>query len=367
MNTDGDEWATIMKGEFNMRNKLFGLLSGIIFICIVITGVILFGGDGKIKRIEFPAISGNLPHDVNFTLSPDIDFSDDKLNVDSQGLYEKVYPLCLKAKSKEEQVERLKKIFDLSTSQRTDMGEVITFHNENSSLDINENGTFSYSRKNINNSKAITLSDKDCISIAEKFLEDNKLLPNGFFENGVGHVTKTSVKDPTDTTIIKKDVYFNRKIDGKKVYGVSRIIVSIGAGAQIDSVYSLYRDIDGDPASIKIKSFQEAFSDLKQLKGTVRIGESAKTVAIKKVELVYWEDSTPYSEQSHIQPVYHFTGEAIDDQGNKDETFEAFIPAIPDSLTSEIKNSHEKSIPSDKKPVKSQSKPNNANMPKKGI
>ena len=349
-----------------MRNKLIGLLSGIIFICIVITGVIVFGGNDKITRIEFPTIGGDLPHDVNFTLSQDIEFSDDRLNLDSQGFSEKVYPLYLKPKNKEEQVERLKKIFDLSTSQKTDMGEVITFHNENSSLDINENGTFSYSRKNINNSKAITLSDKDCISIAEKFLKDNKLLPNSFFENGVAHETKTSVKDPTDTTIVKKDIYFNRKIDGKKVYGISRIIVSIGTDAQIDSVYSLYRDIDGYPASIKVKSFQEAFNDLKQLKGTVRVGEGAKTVTIKKVELVYWEDSTPYSEQSHIQPVYHFTGEAIDDQGNKDETFEAFIPAIPDSLTSESKNSQEKSIPSDKKPVKSQSKPNNEDLPKKG-
>jgi hypothetical protein len=334
-------------------------------VCIIITGVFALGNNHKITRIEFPTIGGNLPDNINFTLARDIKFSDDKLRVNTQGFTDKVYKLSLKQENKEERVEMLKKIFNLETSQETDMGEVITFQNENSSLDINGNGTFSYTRKNTNSSKAITLSDIDCITLAEKFLKEKELLPDGFFENGVAYETKTSVKNPADSTIVKKDIYFNRKIDGKKVYGVSRIIVTVGADDQIDSVYSLYRNFDKNPTSIKTKSFDEAFNDLKQLKGTVRAGETTKSVNVKNVELVYWEDSSPYSEQTHIQPVFHFKGEAIDDKGNKDDTFEAFIPAIPDNLTVESKKSQAKSIPSDKKPEQSQSKSNKGNLPKK--
>lgn len=338
-----------------MNKKIIGLLSGTILAGIIITGVYAFGNNNKITRIDFPTIGGDLPAEINFTLDKEIKFSDNRIKLNSSRFTDKAYKLSLKPENKQEKIYKLKKIFNLEKSTKTDMGEVITFMDENTSLDINENGTFSYTKRKTN-SKEIYLTDKECINIAENFLKENNLLPDGFFENGVAHETKTSVKDPTDSIIVKKDVYFNRKLNEKTVYGVSRIIVSVGSDSQIDSVYSLYRDFDGKGTSIETKSFEEAFNDLKQLKGTVRTGDNTKSVKIKNVDLVYWEDSTPYSKQTHIQPVYHFKGEATDDKGNKDDSFEAFVPAIPDNLTVENKNSQEGSLPSDKKPVKSQVK-----------
>ncbi len=348
-----------------MSRKLIGLLSGIIIICLIITGVFALGNKEKITRIEFPTIGGNLPEDITFTLSQDIIFSDN-ITANAQGSTDKIYKLSLQLKNKEERIEKLKKIFKIDTGTKTDMGEVITFQNENSTLDINENGTFSFTRKTTDSSQAVTLSDKECINLAENFLKENNLLPDGFFENGVAYETKTSVNNPKNSTVVKKDIYFNRKVDGKIVYGVSRIIVSVGSNAQINSVYSLYRDFEESPTPIKIKSFDAAFHDLKQLKGSVRTSDSTKSVEITNVELVYWEDSTPYSKQTHIQPVFHFRGEAIDNKGNKDDTFEAFVSAIPDDFTSEINESNSKPIPSDKKqPVKSLKKPSSDELPKK--
>lgn len=100
---------------------------------------------------------------------------------------------------------------------------------------------------------------------------------------------------------------------------------------EIDSVYTAFRDIaEGEP--IKIKSFDDAFEDLKQFRGTIRIDETAEKVIIKKVELAYWEDSSPNSKQTHVQPIYHFLGETINNDGDRG-TFEGFIAAVPDMLT----------------------------------
>lgn len=134
--------------------------------------------------------------------------------------------------------------------------------------------------------------------------------------------------------VLRKQVYFHRKLNGKPVYGISRIVVTIGQEEQIDDYYSVYKDIvEENP--VKIKDFDSAYSELKQQNGLLTVDADAKEVHINKVELVYWEDSSPYSQQTHIQPVYRFIGESLSSEGKKGK-FEAFVGAVPEILTSQV-------------------------------
>lgn len=338
-----------------MRKKIIGAISGMLIIVTALVFGIAQNNRASITKIDFPIMGGHLPHDVQYNLDSNINFKIEKIKPDKKEAEDKIYKLYKTPKNKKQKTDKLKKIFNLSNSKKIDMGEVISFYNDECSLDINENGTFQYHKKKRNDSKPIHLSDDKCIEIAKNFLYDNELLPSDFFENGVAYVTKTAVNDPNDSTIVGKDVYFNRKVNNKLVKGVSRIIVSVDYNGEIEAVYSLYRDIEEKDITVKIKDFEIAFNDLKNQKGMIRMNSDAKAVNIKEVDLTYWEDSTPYSKQTHIQPVYHFIGECTDLEGNQD-IFEAFIAAVPDELL-EIKEDKKDTKPLQEKPVQFHIKP----------
>ena len=316
----------------------------------------------KITRMDFPVVGGHIPSDVDYEVVDNVSFDDERLKGTGKLSY-----LVYKLKSdriEKSKISDLKRIFKLEQAEETDMGEVLTYANSDGTLEIYENGTFAFNVKNRNSDKPVNLSDSKCKEIASNFLSSNNLLPNDFYENGISHETRTAVYNSNDSLVVRKHVYFNRKVNDKKVYGVSRIIVSLGVDGIIESINYLNRDIEsliGD--KISIKSYDEALADLKLNKGTVRMNEDTKKVKINNVNIVYWEDSSPTSKQSHIQPVYHFKGDAINSDGKKD-TFEAFIPAIPENMTQVIKTNY-KPIPGDKKPVDSNSNKDFSNQPKK--
>lgn len=344
-----------------MKKTFIGLCFGLMVVILIVFGFSTSGFNKKITKIDFPVIGGLLPHDVEYKIDSNVEFSDSKIEPSTQNAVDEVYKLTSSTISKDK-TEKLKKIFNLKNSEKTDMGEVVTYSNREHSLSINENGTYMYINKQRNNSKPIDLSDEHCETIANNFLIKNELLPSDFFKNGIAHETKTSALNPEDSVVIRKDVYFNRKLNNKSVYGVSRIIVSVGSEGRIDAVYSLYRDIKSSE-SVKIKPFNAALNDLKNFKGSIRMNGDAETVNIKKVDLVYWEDSTPDSKQTHIQPVYHFTGETLNKKGNTD-IFEAFISAVPDELTVPIETSRDEST-HDTKPIKDKIKTIKKDVPKK--
>jgi hypothetical protein len=88
---------------------------------------------------------------------------------------------------------------------------------------------------------------------------------------------------------------------------------------------------------MKIKDFKTAYSDLQKFKGMITMKGDVKTANIKKVELLYWEDSSPNSSQTYIQPVYKFSGDTFNEKGDKDN-FVAYVQAIPDDITTPVTN-----------------------------
>lgn len=287
----------------------------------------------NINRINFPVIGGELPADAEIQLDSSATFSDEKIKPGKADSVDQMFRF-VNTSADSEKTDKLRKVFGLENAKKTVSQGATIYENNKRFLRISDDGTFVYHNKSLDSSSEINLSDDECKRIAKDFLKKNDLATQEFFENGIAHVTKTNALNPNDSKILGKDVYFNRKIDNKMVYGIARVIISIGQDGQVASAYSAFKNYSkGEP--VCIKSFDKAFEDLKKLDGMIDMDPDTKKVSIKKVELVYWEDSSPNSKQTHIQPIYHFLGETLNQVGNKG-TFEGFIAAVPDNLTTPV-------------------------------
>lgn len=318
------------------------------FICsFIILALALVGlemqknSHANLTRINFPVNGGELPSDVNYSLDPSMTFSDEKIKPGSPESNDYVFPFSNLSAS-DDKITKLKKLFNLESSKKRSRDATIC-ENEAHFLRINDDGTYVYHNKNRDDNTNMLLSDEITKKMAKDFLTRNNLLPSGFFENGVANETVTSALNPKNSKILRKEVYFNRKINGKPVYGISRIIVAINQTGDIDSVYSAYKDYSKEE-TVKIVPFDQALQNIKNHKGLINMSETTKNVMIKKVELAYWEDSSPNSKQTHIQPVYRFFGESENIKGEKG-IFEGIVAAVPDELTTPEPEPEIKSTP----------------------
>jgi len=319
----------------------------VVAICIILALALAGLGMPKnsyanLTRIKFPVNGGELPSNVNYSIDPSVTFSDEKIKPGSPESDDYVFPFSNLSAS-DEKITKLKQLFNLESSQKRNSRDATIYENEAYFLRINDDGTYVYHNKKRDDDTSMLLSDEISIKIAKDFLTKNNLFPSGFFENGVAHETVTSALNSKNSKVLRKEVYFNRNINGKPVYGISRIIVAINQTGDIDSVYSVYKDYHKEEA-VKIVTFDQALLNLKNHKGLINMSETTKNVIIKKVELAYWEDSSPNSKQTHIQPIYRFIGESEDIQGEKG-VFEGIVAAVPDNLTTPEPEPEIKSTP----------------------
>lgn len=174
---------------------------------------------------------------------------------------------------------------------------------------------------NLDINKSI-VDDHTAKKAAETFLKERDLLPERF--NNIKVVPQTSGSElENNLKVVAKDVWFYPTIDNKQVYGISRIIVTIGDNGSIEAVNNYYHDFElfkQEP----IKTVQTAFEEMKQGKASNNIAPEAKEAIITSVHMGYWEDP----DQVYIQPVYVFVGETeIEGQNH---SFDAVVPALED-------------------------------------
>ncbi|ADQ07053.1 conserved hypothetical protein [Caldicellulosiruptor hydrothermalis 108] len=168
-------------------------------------------------------------------------------------------------------------------------------------------------------------SDEDSKRIAIEFLKKEGLYNERF--NYCTVVPEASGDKLTnDYKIHCWDVYFYPSINGKPVYGVSRIMVSVGDNGKIIEVDKLYKDIE-EYKKVKIVPAEKALEKVKKRQASNNINPRAKSATINKVFLAYWEDAGTIEEQPYLQPVWVFAGEAVTEDG-KYESFDAVVPAI---------------------------------------
>ena len=72
--------------------------------------------------------------------------------------------------------------------------------------------------------------------------------------------------------------------------------------------YSSYREIEEVVAVKENYTIDEMSAELENLNGKIYINDDADEVTFEDVEVVYYEDSAPYSDNPTIQPIYKVKG-----------------------------------------------------------
>jgi len=116
-------------------------------------------------------------------------------------------------------------------------------------------------------------------------------------------------------------------VDGSEATGPgSKIEVSVGAYGEVVKMVWSWR-----PASQRgtdnIISARQAFEDLTQGKGSIEVPVDCKQVVVDSVHLKYWL-GPPSEKQDYAVPVYEFTGNCLDKNGNTIESFTGWAPAL---------------------------------------
>ncbi|MBQ4068048.1 MAG: hypothetical protein IJC76_02235 [Lachnospiraceae bacterium] len=224
---------------------------------------------------------------------------------------------------------RLCKTFGLDNKKgnRNEDDKSYIYEADDVRLKIYDNGTYLY-EINKYGEDMVTVSDKEAIEIAEKFLKNNNLLPEDFEYCGISRDIVQGGKDNKEVEVAKI-IYFSRFINGEQVDGNSQVYVMLINDGEINQVYSSFiknqkKKKVNDNFFIDIN---EGVENLVNPNNFLDIDESADEISVENIEIEYWEDSSPYSEDNYIQPIYRITGNEYSEGKNIGE-FEILTQAL---------------------------------------
>jgi hypothetical protein len=136
---------------------------------------------------------------------------------------------------------------------------------------------------------------------------------------------------PTKPTAPQVPTYwlvdFPYQVDGGSATGPgSKIEASVGDKGEIVKLVWSGRQMS--PLSTgNIISQQQAYQDLIQGKGSLDVPLDCQKVVVEQVQLKYWLDP-PSEKQDYAVPVYEFTGQCLDKNGNTLENFTGWTKAL---------------------------------------
>lgn len=145
-------------------------------------------------------------------------------------------------------------------------------------------------------------SEREAITIAEQYIRDNRLYPAD--QLGEPQATPLLSGSGEDETILCWDVYYYPKVDGRPVYGVFRIVVSVGTDGEVVGTLKLagkYESTDEVP----LKTWDDIRADLASGSYFILSAASGTDAALTHVELAYYADV----ESDDILPVYSLSDE----------------------------------------------------------
>jgi hypothetical protein len=136
---------------------------------------------------------------------------------------------------------------------------------------------------------------------------------------------------PTTSTASQAPTYwlvdFPYQVDGASATGPgSKIEVSIGDKGEVVKLVWSWRQMSSLGAD-NIISQQQAYQYLIQGKGSLDVPLDCQYVVVQQVQLKYWLDP-PSEKQDYAVPVYEFTGQCLDKNGNSLENFTGWAPAL---------------------------------------
>jgi hypothetical protein len=122
-------------------------------------------------------------------------------------------------------------------------------------------------------------------------------------------------------------VSFPYQVDGASATGPgSKMEVSVGVGGEVVSMLWSWRQMS-PLGTDNIISEKQAYQDLINGNGSLDVPLDCRQVVVEQVQLKYWLDP-PSEKQDYAVPVYEFTGQCLDKNGNHLEDFTGWTPAL---------------------------------------
>lgn len=213
---------------------------------------------------------------------------------------------------------------DLGLSpKQTGSGETVTgYANDSCDLDVLSNGTFCLTKKK-SEVKPVTLSDEECIRVAEAFLQKYGLLCDDLALSS--KVSEDKAVSESGSIVVGKVVRFRPKTDGdRELLGNSRVTVRIGAGGQVTELYYNHLHYD-KTVTLALITPAQALAKAKTCTDPTAVmfetqGELDRELKISGIRLVYYEN-VMHNDPSR-QPVYVFEG------GTDEDGFAFAVPAV---------------------------------------
>lgn len=141
-------------------------------------------------------------------------------------------------------------------------------------------------------------TEKESIQIAENFISQNDIFPMDALGDpkAVPMTTGDGISQPT--RVLAWDVYYYPKVDGKDVYGVYRICISVGSDGKIVGVDKLASEYEL-VKEVPVKSKEQLYSDFMNGDFTFTSDITNSNTILSNADLIFYVD--PHSE--YIQPV----------------------------------------------------------------
>ena len=298
-------------------------------ICTIAIGLNIYmnyansnrGEDIVIQQIDFPQYAGEI--------NPNIKVKTNKKKINIKNKEEATYIYESDYTIEDKEIKKLCKTFGLDNKKgnRNEDDKSYIYEEDDVRLKIYDNGTYLY-EINKYGEDMVTVSDKEAIEIAKKFLKNNNLLPEDFEYCGISRDIVQGGEDNKEVEVAKI-IYFSRFINGEQVDGNSQVYVMLINDGEINQVYSSFIK-NQKKKKVNDNYFIDVNKDIANLVASsnfLDIDESADEISVENIEIEYWEDSSPYSEDNYIQPIYRITGNEYSEGENIGE-FEILTQAL---------------------------------------
>lgn len=298
--------------------KKISALACLVLIITITSAVVLTNGQ-EIKHLDIPKVGNEVPKVVY------------KNNISNKKEYTsaKFYKFkSPKEPLKEATVLATKLGIKGNLTDFSDMKTYSCFSKDGTFEYWYDSGKWSYTSQEVDSIKGGNVPNKnEAIKIAKNYLESIGVeIPDRFKQNVVVSETTSGDNLKGDYRILSRNVYFYPVIDGKPVYGVSRLTISVGVDGKILRVEKFYKDFEED-SEYPIINADEALQKLNSDEASVNIDTNAQEAEIIDIDVNYWEDAGGVSEQPHLQPVWVIKGKSKNNRG-EEKNFDAIIPAL---------------------------------------
>jgi hypothetical protein len=196
-------------------------------------------------------------------------------------------------------------LFDANKVIETE--EAIIYKSGNHSFEIfKQSDSFVYNNSNTPEQIDNGLDKNNAIKVAKKFLSQlgvKDYTYTDFREDKEFYTDKQGIENSRSTSF---NLYFNKKLNGKEIYGGDRIEIDISGDYVVTNAFILTRSFK-PKQDAELISPLDAFNNALHGVGKIYSESSAAKAEITDYKLAYWTDPAP-TKQNDVVPVYVLTG-----------------------------------------------------------